>query len=86
MMKVPGMFSCREVHEHASMGTYDDLGMMARIKFAMHLMMCVHCSRYVRQLKALGEYARRVLGGEPDPERVERIERAVMAHCEGHEH
>ena len=86
MMKMPGMFSCREVHEHASMGTYDELGMMARIKFRMHLVLCVHCARYVRQLKALGEHARRMLGAEPDPERVARLEQAVMAHCDGHDH
>ena len=88
MMKMPGMFSCREVHEHASMETYDDLGVMARLKFRMHLLMCVHCARYVRQLQALGEYARRVLGGKPDPERCARLEAAVMVHCDGpgHEH
>ena len=83
MMKMPGMYSCREVHEHVSMGTDEDLGIMARLRFRMHLMMCVHCARYVRQMQALGEMARRILGGPPDPERCQRLEEAVMSHCDG---
>ena len=86
MMKMPGMFSCREVHEHVSMGTIEDLGPMARLRFRMHLLMCIHCARYVRQIRALGEHARRVLGMAPDPERCERLEAAVMSHCDGHGH
>ena len=83
MMKMPGMFSCREVHEHVAMGTADDLGFMGRMRFRMHLAMCVHCARYVRQIKALGEYARRVLGREPEPEHCRRLVDEVMAHCDG---
>jgi hypothetical protein len=86
MMKIPGMFSCREVHEHVSMGTIDNLGTMARLRFRMHLLMCVHCARYVRQIRALGEHVRRLLGGEPDSERCARLEAAVMRHGDGHLH
>ncbi len=86
MMKMPGMYSCREVHELVSMDTFDELGFMARLRFKMHVMMCVHCSRYVKQIKALGDYARRVLGAAPDPERCRQLEETVMSHCDGHGH
>ena len=86
MMKMPGMYSCREVHEHVSMGTAEDLGIMARLRFRMHLMMCVHCARYVRQMQALGDMARRMLGAPPDPEHCQRLEEVVMSHCDGHDH
>jgi hypothetical protein len=78
MMKMPGMLSCREVHRHAAMGTDADLGGWARLRFRLHLMMCHHCARYVRQVRALGDQARRLLGREPDPEHCRRLERAVM--------
>jgi hypothetical protein len=52
----------------------------------MHVMMCIHCARYVRQMQALNDYARLVLGVLPDPERCRRLEEAVMSHCDGHDH
>jgi len=79
MMKMPGMYSCREVHQHASMGTAEDLGAWDRLRFRMHLMMCHHCARYVRQMRALGEHARRILGTAPTPDRCRELEERVMA-------
>jgi len=79
MKKMPGMYSCREVHDHVARGTVDELGGLARLKLRLHLMMCHHCARYVRQLQTLGEHARRMFGQQPDPERCRRLETAVMA-------
>ncbi len=79
MMKMPGMYSCREVHEHAAMGTAEDLGFWARLRFRMHLMMCHHCARYVQQMRALGDQARRLLGAAPAPDRCRELEERVMA-------
>jgi len=84
MKKMPGMYSCREVHEFVATGMVDELGFMARMKFKMHVMMCHHCARYVRQIKALGYFVREAFGGAPDPERCQRIEDVVMAQCDGH--
>lgn len=86
MMKMPGMFSCREVHQLVATGTVDDMTMLDRMRFKMHLMMCHHCARYVMQIKGLGNYVRELFGAEPDPDRCQRIEDAVMAQCDGHEH
>jgi hypothetical protein len=86
MMKMPGMFSCREVHQLVATGDHEDLGFMMRLKLRLHVMMCVHCARYVAQLKTLGEQARRLLGRLPDPDRCRQLEERVMAHCDGHDH
>lgn len=46
------MLSCREVTETASDYLERDLGWWARLQFQMHLTMCRHCRRYMRQLRA----------------------------------
>ncbi|MGE3720107.1 MAG: anti-sigma factor [Bauldia sp.] len=45
------MLKCREVSELASRYVDHDLGMMTRAQIRLHLMMCKHCTRYVRQLR-----------------------------------
>ncbi|MBD3220456.1 anti-sigma factor [bacterium] len=83
MMKMPGMYSCHDVQELVTCGTVEELGAWDRLRFRMHLMMCHHCARFVRQVRSLGDAVRRLLGAPPDPERVQRLEEAVMAHCDG---
>lgn len=46
------MLSCREVTEAASDYLEQELGSWARLQLRMHLAMCRHCRRYMRQLKA----------------------------------
>jgi hypothetical protein len=82
MMKMPGMFSCREVHEIVSTGAFEDLGLFARMRFRLHLLMCHHCARYSRQIVSLGQASRRLLGMPTDPERCRKLESAVMEHFE----
>lgn len=45
------MLKCREVSELASRYVDHDLGMMMRAQIRLHLIMCKHCTRYVRQLR-----------------------------------
>lgn len=78
MKKMPGMYSCHDVHQLVTRGTVEDLGVMDRLRFKMHLMICHHCARYVRQIRTLGESIRRVFGMTPDPEHCQRLEDAVM--------
>ncbi|TVR02319.1 MAG: zf-HC2 domain-containing protein [Deltaproteobacteria bacterium] len=54
------MLKCREVYEIASDYIDGDLGRWARIQMRLHLAMCRHCSRLVRQL----EYGRRIVREE----------------------
>jgi hypothetical protein len=79
MMKMPGMYSCHDVHDLVTRGTVDDLGAWDRLRFRMHLVLCHHCARYVGQIRALGDALRRLLGAPVDPERCQRLESAVMA-------
>jgi anti-sigma factor RsiW len=64
------MLNCREVTEHASGLIDGELSWMQRLQMRLHLAMCKHCSRFVRQLRllraALGH--RRQVAGEPLPE------------------
>jgi hypothetical protein len=54
-----------------------------RLKVGMHILMCVHCRRYVAQIRAIGAGLRRLLAAEPAPERCARLEREIMAHVDG---
>lgn len=86
MKKMPGMYSCQDVNDLVTRGTVEDLNMMDRLRFKMHLMMCHHCARFVRQIRALGDSIRKVFGMEPDPERCRQLEEKVMANYDGHRH
>lgn len=46
------MLSCRDVTETASDYLERELGWWPRLRFKMHLAMCRHCRRYVKQIKA----------------------------------
>lgn len=47
------MKTCREVHELASALQDGRLRLRARIELRMHLLLCIHCRRYVRHLRLL---------------------------------
>ncbi len=83
MMKMPGMYSCQEVHDFVSRGELAELSIWNRMRFQMHVMMCHHCSRYVKQIAAVTLSLRRIFGSLPDPERCQHLEDAVMAQCDG---
>jgi hypothetical protein len=79
MMKMPGMMSCREVHRVVATDAAPSLGRWDRLRLRLHVLMCHHCARYLRQLAALARHARRTLGQEPDPEHCRRLAAAIMA-------
>lgn len=47
------MKTCREVYEEASDLLDDQLPLLSRLEIRMHLLLCRHCRRYVRQLRLL---------------------------------
>lgn len=67
------MLSCREVTERSSRYVDAELGTMERLSMRLHLLMCVHCRRFVAQLRCLVA----ALGQRPapaaPPETVERL-------------
>jgi anti-sigma factor RsiW len=47
------MKTCREVYEEASDLLDGQLPLLSRLEMRMHLLLCVHCRRYVRHLRLL---------------------------------
>ncbi len=45
------MLSCKDITEKASEYLEQDLPFFVRLKFKMHLKMCINCQRYVNQLQ-----------------------------------
>lgn len=44
------MFSCKEVHERASLYLDKDMDLLPRMGMLMHLLMCGQCRLFVKQL------------------------------------
>lgn len=61
------MLSCREITELATAYTEGELGFMERGRFLMHLAMCQHCRRYLRQLRLTIDATGRVPLPAPKP-------------------
>lgn len=45
------MLSCKQLNERATPYLEGDYNFVQKMSFWMHLAMCVHCRRYIRQLK-----------------------------------
>ena len=74
------MLNCQEVHRIAAEDIGEPKSLMRRIELKLHLMMCGKCSRYIDQLRAIGNSVRELCAPRPgDDETVARIEREVMA-------
>ena len=58
------MLTCKEITELVTAYAEGRLGLLDRLRFQLHLGMCRHCRRYVRQLEATA----RALGRLPEPE------------------
>lgn len=57
------MLSCRDMTELATAHAEGSLSFGQRVRFWMHLAMCEHCRRYVRQLREMV----RAVGSMPTP-------------------
>lgn len=78
------MLKCKEVSQLVSTDAVEEMGFMKKVEFKMHLMMCGHCLRYVRQIKALGLGARNWAAGcEAEPQQLERMEGKVLQEVKG---
>lgn len=59
------MLSCKEVAEKASEYLDRDLGRWERLKVGLHVAMCKHCSRYLRQLELTSKLVRSLPADPP---------------------
>jgi hypothetical protein len=64
------MIKCNEVARLAASGELGTGGIWRRLQLRLHLAMCRHCSRFVRQIDALRSISRRLWRPGVDPEPV----------------
>jgi len=78
-----GMPSCREVTRTIADGSLEEASALRRLGVRMHLLLCRHCWRYARQIRAIGMAAREMLGRPSDEEEsLERVRRALLESLE----
>lgn len=81
------MLSCKEVSHQASSYLDRNLPWRTRLAVAMHLLICVHCRRYMRQLaltiRTIGHLGKK---DEPDQAQINRLSSELIRHCHDHDH
>ncbi len=77
------MMSCREAAELVASDGLEGAGWGRRLGVRLHLLMCRHCRRYARQLRAIGACAKERWGSQAeDPATLQRLERSILKHRE----
>ena len=73
------MLSCKEVARTVASDALDESTWSRRLALRLHLLMCRHCRRYARQLRAIAAAARGLWPEESeDPSTLERLERTLV--------
>jgi predicted anti-sigma-YlaC factor YlaD len=68
------MPSCREVARTISTDSLERKSLPQRMIVFVHIMMCRHCRRYLKQMRAIGQAAREVFRDDPgDQETLDRL-------------
>lgn len=62
------MYRCTEIVRLISSDEYLTAGLLKKLQIRLHLAMCVNCSKYVRQLRALAAAVRRTGDSVPASE------------------
>ena len=65
------MFSCKDVSESASEYIDGNMPFMKRMNMRVHLFMCVHCRKFISQLKDTIRVVNLSKPVEPDEEQLE---------------
>jgi anti-sigma factor RsiW len=73
------MLTCKEMTELVTEYAEGDLSFVDRIRFQLHLGVCRHCRRYVRQMKA----SVAALGLLPAPELSPELEQELLRRFDG---
>ena len=71
------MYRCSEVVRLVSSDEYLTAGPLKRLGIRLHLAMCRHCTRYVRQLHALTAAVRQA-GSAASPSEVEYVKAQIL--------
>lgn len=70
--------SCREVSRRVAAGLLEDGSAGERLLLRLHFLLCSHCRRFARELRALGAAARAWAAGLVAPERQAELERRLL--------
>jgi anti-sigma factor RsiW len=73
------MLTCQQVTELVTAYAEGELRLGERMRFWMHLGMCSHCRRYLRQLRA----SARALGRLPTPQLPPQLQEELMRRFDG---
>ena len=72
------MLKCSQVSRIVSTDDYHELGLMKKVEFKLHLMMCSHCQRYVNQIRSLGRVGKQQVEKlEANDEQLARMEHKI---------
>lgn len=75
-----GMPSCREVTLKIAAGSLAEASARQRLGIRLHVMMCRHCRRYARQMRAIGLAARELLARNGhERESLQRLRQELLA-------
>ena len=73
------MLTCKEAARLIASDEFAEAGLWRRMAVGAHVLMCRHCRRYARQIRALGEHARERCAEQPqDPVALQRLESAIL--------
>lgn len=67
------MLKCRDIERMAGQLQDDELNWWQRLSMRMHLMMCHHCRRFVRQFAAIKKLAERSVSGQASDDEVQSV-------------
>ena len=73
------MMTCKQITQLVTSYAEGELGLLDRLRFQVHLGLCAHCRRYVRQLRATA----RALGKLPEPELPKELEAELLRRFDG---
>lgn len=73
------MLRCHEVTRLYATDEIRSAPLRTRLAARLHLLMCRHCDRYVRELAAIGEAVRRAFrDGPEDPAKLDALARRSL--------
>ncbi len=78
-----GMPRCRDVTRAIAGGALEEAPLRRRLGVRLHLLLCRHCRRYARQIRAIGLAARDVLASPSgEHESLARLRAALLGRLE----
>jgi hypothetical protein len=72
------MLRCKQVTTMVASDELADAGPWLRLKIRLHLMMCRHCARYAKQIRAIGVKARERLRSSEERSDAEDLQRRIL--------